>query len=457
VTAFGSEHTNEVYGLNFTKDRVWNNNEVAGKYNGRYNLYTQIQPGESWDSWVQFTIPDDVPEAVNDGWNYVTIPAKSYPVPMLKPISTSFSPYYGSDSYYPNSYSSNAYSSGGGCLNRNRDLDGDGEIDVDEMRWYVPGSEEYIQLAIGQTELPSPLITFLDHNRDEFTNNTGKQWDVTGACKEEQQYHYWTSDNRYFWAEEGMSMGEQEFLNYASHTVCYQVRCIRQLGMNPEVAPKTNEEFEYSSSFVDASENGHIYIESKYFTDNSTRPPQSTHLKPHDTSSITSMPPEKFEVAPDMCYDITGDYGISVDSNGYLTLNNSNACEYNWYRSCADNSICGKYYDPNGDKSDKGTWRVPNIRELTMMRTLGYAGPNAKDEWKVINVNASRWKYGYYLSCTYGYFEYVTTSDKPYFKYKFLGKRGDDNSLAQNMIWNPQEGPNETVHVRCVRDVIPDE
>jgi hypothetical protein len=427
---------------------------VAGKYNGRYNLYTQIKPGENWDSWVQFIVPDDVPEAVNDGWNYVTIPAKSYPVPMLKPISTSFDPYYEGVSYYPNSYSSNAYSSGGGCLNRNRDLNGDGKIDVNEMRWYVPGSEEYIQLAIGQTELPSPLITFLDHNRDEFTNNTGKRWKVNDSSKEEQQYHYWTSDNRYFWAEQGMSMGESEFLNHAPHTVCYQVRCIRQLGMNPSVAPYTNSEFEYSSSFVDASENGHIYIESKYFTQTSIRPSQSAHLKPHDTSSITSMPPKKFEVAPDMCYDITGDYGISVDSNGYLTLNNSNECEYNWYKSCADNSICGKYYDPNGDKSDKGTWRVPNIRELAMMRTLGYAGPNAKDEWKVIKVNASRWKYGYYLSCTYSYFEYAIDQNKPYFKYKFLGKRGDDNSLAQNMIWNPQEGPNETVHVRCVRDVI---
>jgi hypothetical protein len=461
-SAFGAEHINENYGLNFKNDHVVaktkrvNGEDVPqGQYNGRYNLYVKFyeekEKLESWDSWVQMTVPDDVPEAKNTVWNYVTIPAKSYPVPMLKPIDTN----YTNTEKYPNTDSRNAYSSGGGCLNRNRDLDGNGYIDVKEMRWYVPASEEYIQVAIGQTELPSPLIQFWEHNRDEFSNDTGQKWTANTTNKLEQQYHYWTSDERYFWAEQGMSMGEGQFIDYASHTICYQVRCIRQLGMNPSVDPYTNEKFEYSSSFVDASENGHFYIESKYFTSNSVRPSQSSYLPPHDPSSVTSMPPKKFEVAKDVCRNLTStDNLFDINAEGFLRAHNNTGTTYTgqdgetkWNTSCKTNSICS-LYSQEADGSDKGTWRVPNVRELAMMRTIGLA--NATDDDTALG--DSNDKTGYYLSCTHEYFGYPTW--KSGFMYCFYGKRGDDFSISRNLVTEAQNSQEKHIHVKCVRDVI---
>jgi hypothetical protein len=45
----------------------------------------------------------------------------------------------------------------------------------------------------------------------------------------------------------------------------------------------------------------------------------------------------------------------------------------------------------------------------------------------------------------------------PYFQYKFLGKRGEQNSIVRNMIWHAQNNTWQTLHVRCVRDVIDDD
>jgi hypothetical protein len=107
-------------------------------------------------------------------------------------------------------------------------------------------------------------------------------------------------------------------------------------------------------------------------------------------------------------------------------------------------------YTQETDGSDKGTWRVPNIRELAMMRTEGLA--NATDDDTALN--DSNDKTGYYLSCTYDYFENPNWNTG--FLYRFYGKRGDDFSIGRNLISEPQNSQEKHVHVRCVRDVITD-
>jgi hypothetical protein len=425
---------------------------MLGSYerNGRRNNINQFGNGKwAWSSFVKMTEPAVIPAGTND-WNNLAVEETLYPVPMLQSRAT------GSDVLYLNSSSTLKYASGAGCLNRNRDLDGDNYISASEIRWYVPGSEEYLQIAIGQTELPTPLFQFGDHVRNEFKLTT---WSSYADKRTQLQYHYWCSNNWYFFAEEGMSLGKGQFNmnDYAAHTVCYQVRCIRTLGLNPDVQPEDKDEFTYNSSFVKDEENGHIYITSKYFTANSIRPSTSSYLAPHDVGSVTSLPPYKFEVAQDVCRDMTStDNLYDVNSQGFIRTHGSandiytnQTGETNWNRSCRTNSICSLYTQET-DGSDKGTWRVPNIRELAMMRTEGLA--NATDDDTALN--DSNDKTGYYLSCTYDYFENPNWNTG--FLYRFYGKRGDDFSIGRNLISEPQNSQEKHVHVRCVRDVITD-
>jgi hypothetical protein len=255
-------------------------------------------------------------------------------------------------------------------------------------------------------------------------------------------------------------MGEGQFIVQAgtAQTVCYQVRCVRQLGLKPGTEPTRTGGFAYASSFVDASEGGHNYIESKYFTANSMRPSTVSYLAPHDPSSVTSMPPKKFEVAKDVCRNITSTDGLWVaTADGYLRNPNNLSDAYsgqtgekNWNTSCQKNSICSQYTQED-DMSDLGTWRVPNIRELAMMRTLGYVSATSEDA----KLSHAR-KKGYYISCTYDYFQSpawstVSTTD---FVYRFYGKRGDDESLARNMFTESEDNTYRDIHLKCVRDVV---
>jgi hypothetical protein len=456
LAGFGLEHINENYGLNFYREDQFMGE--SGR-NGRYNSIDKFGKDWTWDCFVNMTEPAVVPAGKNEDFNYLSVDETAYPVPMLHSRAS------GSSEFYLNSSSTKKYSSGPGCMNRNRDEDGDGNITADEIKWYVPSSQEYMQIAIGQTELPSPLIQFGEHDRKEFKLITWSEYKNTGdklSDKRTQlQYHFWCSDNRYFFADEGMSIGDVQFqFNYwTAHTICYQVRCMRILGKNPNLdkesykAVTDKDEYDFDNAFSLDDSSGHIYITSKYFTNTSIRPSTSTFLAPHDIASNTSMPPYKFEVAQDICYNITADdKNMSVDSNGYLSFNNGSSQEQpnevRWRDSCAKNSICSKYTQ-EADGSDKGTWRVPNIRELSMMNDAGLTGGTEIDAQN----HASNKSGGFYLSCTYEYFENPNWSSG--WMYRFFGKRGDEgNLIARNMITGAQEGPSGAIHLRCVRDVI---
>jgi hypothetical protein len=455
LAGFGLEHINEDYGLNFYSKYL-----SSSEHNGRLNIF-KVLFGDNgtiktkrWSEFINMEEPAVVPAGKNETFNYLSVDETAYPVRMLHSDAT------GSSEFYLNSSSKLKYPSGTGCLNRNRDLDGDGFISAKEVKWYVPSDQEYVQIAIGQTELPSPLIQFSEHDKKEFKQ---VEWPVYSEGKNladartQLQYHYWCSDDKYFFADEGVSIGDTQFMMvwYATHTICYQVRCMRILGKNPEIdsssyitAADASGDYDFDSSFSKDEEGGHIYITSKYFTNTSIRPSTSSFLAPHDVGSVTSMPPYKFEVAKDICYNITADdKKMSVDANGYLSLSGDQSSEENWKNSCAKNSICSKYTQ-EADGSDKGTWRVPNIRELSMMKDAGLTGGTEIDA-----KNHSGKPGGFYLSCTYDYFENPNWTTG--WMFRFFGKRGDKgNLIARNMITSAQEGPSGTIHLKCVRDVI---
>lgn len=93
------------------------------------------------------------------------------------------------------------------CLTKNRDIDGDGIIDKDEVRWYLPAITQYMELVVGEDALSKEVRL----NNDKITTSD--------------QY---ISSSVYYNSYYVLSASEGLSLSYKD-TGTYPYRCIRNL------------------------------------------------------------------------------------------------------------------------------------------------------------------------------------------------------------------------------------
>lgn len=76
------------------------------------------------------------------------------------------------------------------CLSRNRDENGDGTIDGDEIKWYLPAVDQCSNYWFGMNSMPGEA-------RIEMKSNVGSK------------NNYWnsTSEHATWWADEGSAYG----------------------------------------------------------------------------------------------------------------------------------------------------------------------------------------------------------------------------------------------------------
>ena len=104
------------------------------------------------------------------------------------------------------------------CMSRNRDLNGNGTIDEDEIRWYAPAVNQYIGLWIGEEVMSTEAKLF-----NKQTSTLSKNNDP--GCR----MLYYTSTrgiNTYF-SEEGMATN-----NHNGKWKATLIRCVRNLQSN---------------------------------------------------------------------------------------------------------------------------------------------------------------------------------------------------------------------------------
>lgn len=114
------------------------------------------------------------------------------------------------------------------CMQRNRDNNGNGTIDDDEIRWYMPAINQLAGFWYGEEALPTYARLF-----------QGQTTDVKNEAEYKLLHHYYTSTSgnyRIFWAIEGSSYGadNRDASNGANSAYNYQstthyTRCIRNL------------------------------------------------------------------------------------------------------------------------------------------------------------------------------------------------------------------------------------
>lgn len=244
------------------------------------------------------------------------------------------------------------------CMSRNRDLNRNGVIDDDEIRWYTPTVAQYTGLWIGEEALANTDARL-------FTN---KMADIS-STQDPDIMHYYTSTNgaRTYWAEEGMAYGTQ-----TGKEGCKYIRCVRTLKSNDIGYAETPSEY-----YTIESDNKIISLQGLV---DATALRSGTilegELPPHKERTneaspyAFNRPREKFLLAERRAGEVwkMNDHDYSWDWSGSATTFN--------LKPLLTGTPCGTYGQEgqvDGTLADRGKWRAPNQREFCLIELKGEA------------------------------------------------------------------------------------
>lgn len=252
----GVEHDNETLGRNM----VWTaNNAGWAEKDGRYNEWRfKGNNNLTWtgtNNVLQVLVTADgskwnpMEKTPNVSFSTFSQPAKDANLPALRPWTVESVDRSGvKNDYYPDPYDPHTYEALAVCLSRNRDLNGDGNIDANELRWVLPATDEMELIVIGTPAIPAKLIDY---------NNAIPSIPYTAWPKELKNglVHYITSNCNMLWADQHMVYGLSGQVKYAPnknnsfHSDAtgnyyddnqgnfWQMRCIRPITSNISATP----------------------------------------------------------------------------------------------------------------------------------------------------------------------------------------------------------------------------
>lgn len=221
------------------------------------------------------------------------------------------------------------------CMSRNRDEDGDGTIDENEIKWYLASVDQYKGMWAGEEAFDTDARLFKATESEwtdlktAFDSNGGNN---NGALK---KWHYFTcSSANTFWAEEGCATGTD-----GSATM---VRCIRTLVSNSEGLESAETYYSYKDNIVELKLN-----------DVALRTHQSGGFQTYfERGKDINKLYKKFKIAS---ANLTG--GPYSKTQVISTAKGSGFIN-------ASDDVCQKAAGYGG------SWRVPNQRELSIMSAV---------------------------------------------------------------------------------------
>lgn len=288
------------------------------------------------------------------------------------------------------------------CLNRNRDLDGDGVIDRNELRWFLPSISQYERFVMGAQSLATPLYEF-----------DGKDASITDPT----YHHYGSAEGWTIWSEEYLSIGKGNG-NIAN------VRCARYLNVNMETPFSNLPAMPATPAFekVDGS-NAVIF----HYGTESSRDAVTTPLPPHSINSEYNRPAKKIQYKETPITLKSADASTyDQDKYSFIIGSDKKMTPATWFAGIAKRDLCAETYNTETEKG----WRIPNQVELCAMLML-----NLYDNTPT-----------YYLSSTREYYANgrvmgVDPSNGYAIAMNGPNKWGDDLNSDRNIV------------IRCVRDI----
>lgn len=286
------------------------------------------------------------------------------------------------------------------CLLRNRDENGNGRIDASEIKWYLPAVNQCTYYWFGMNSLPEDARIKLE---DRVENS------------------YWNSTKAHakWWAAEGSAYGPNE----SSEN---KVRCVRSL--------KT---YDAAATDVSVYDPKNRVVTMKGMDEKSVRAAGTVtgEYASHYRGSEFDILPSSFQIAERNLQrrDTLGTTGTEYATEVKFTnddMKNPNKT------SCVS-------YSEATDGSDKGKWRVPNEKELTVI--LKWLRDDDSDTAVAsLNKVASRTLYKRHPQ--------GSSTNMVYYILKSATR--DENTRRYPLIITTDDGITTDFRVRCVRDVV---
>lgn len=351
---------------------------------------------------------------------------------------------------------------------RNRDLNRDGLITDDEVRWFAPSSSQYVLFTVGAGALQTPLFdkSKFDPAASYWNANDNGRWSSNfRKVYYNGIFHFLGTDSWYVVSEEGSSTGQADHsagvtITGTWHTGLHTqfsggVRCARYLGVN--TGDNGYEGIELPEPVEFNSDN--YVFDTRGYSQQMHRAPVSGWLNAHDNLNLGSNGYNSLSDYFQMASQNVPAIQITED----LTANPPQDPQEHLLSMMNNNDFCRNYEDPKF--GGRGTWRVPNISELSLMETY------ANDSQLYVPNTAGGSNVNSYqlLSCTYWYrnqelknagstaFEESTKnfnlggSNRTLYL-QFLGVRRDGEGRKISLIGNQNLYKNYYYSVRCVRD-----
>lgn len=266
------------------------------------------------------------------------------------------------------------------CMSRNRDLNGNGRIDEDEIRWFLPSLNEYIRMGIGANGISSAAQLYMGDKTTMTKGNYPSSYITDGSL-------YYTSSadsRRVYWAVEKGSYGAING-SYTSGTPL-PVRCIRNLPAN--------------GTGTDVSKINGVTSDAtyKYYENNSPkllvfkdrlipslyRQRVSGSLNVHNEDDDANSFYDGIFVASDFLYTY-GRYG-----KVYTTYTLGEIIGYNGYNR---KNPCSTY-----SEGGYTNWRVPNLVELSAMNAARLLEHTGSDVACCTQFSNQKVRYGFAFS-----------------------------------------------------------
>ncbi len=376
-TAWGLECTDEF------SDKVKDYNVGGGysdsgyntdKYNGRANSVfewglapsgktvsniTDIASDVSWGTYINYEVPNDVP-LMQAG--------------------------YKSLRYF--------------CMARNRDNNGNGIIEKNEVRWYLASIQQLVGLFVGNGVVQQSARLYYRTPAQKASNDKNDWYQFVISST-----HH-SKGPTVIWGQEGLSTSSlYDSQDWEKGVTAYGIRCVRNLGIDSN-APINEAPADFLTKTPNAD--GSVTFEATHLNAAALRDYTSTDLPYADEWSSANRLYKRFEVAPDYT-DFSSPIGFA--------------------KFQADIDARGSYlsgYCPEG-------YRIPNQMELAMMNYY-------MDDLSYNLYSRTYWSFGPYSG-----------------NYGSTGKRNKANDIGFLRLSGSGnltvDASNTTQYARCVKDI----